>query len=289
MSPGITRPSSLTRRGDRSRSPGNTRPSSITKRGDRSRSPGNIRPSSLTKRGIGDRSRSPGKHKPSSYSTKNQPGNLPVSPMKHKPFNTPVSPMKHKPFNTPISPRKHTPVNTPITPRKHKPSSFKKKQPINNVISPRKNKIVSLRKIKQPMTVDGATGTPVGVSPQHSTALERVKKLGKGLLGLTPGSTHSKKGKIVGLTPGSTHSKRGKATNYPSKRLPDPPLTANANSGGIPTTISAPPLSPPPKNGLFSKNRLKDRAYLSGNRGGWGGEKAKLKKKREKERKKSTA
>ncbi len=258
-SPGNTRPRSLTNRGDRSRSPGNTRPSSLTNRGDRSRSPGNIRPSSLTMRGNGDRSRSPGKHKPSSYSKKKQPGKLPVSPIKHKPFNTSVSPRKHKPIN-------------PISPRKHKPRSFKKKQPVNNVISPRKNKIVSPRKIKQPMTVDGATGTPVGVSPQPSTALERVKKLGKGLLGLTPGSTHSK---------------RGKATNYPSKRLPDPPLTANANRGGIPTTISAPPLSPPPKNGLFSKNRLKDRAYLSGNRGGWGGEKAKLQKKREKESKKS--
>jgi hypothetical protein len=45
-------------------------------------------------------------------------------------------------------------------------------------------------------------------------------------------------------------------------------------------------MQPPPKNGLFSKIWLKDRAYLvSASRNEWGGEKAKLQRKREKEKK----
>ncbi len=300
-SPGNKKPSSLTQRGsgDRSRSPGNSIPNSFVCTCDRSRSPGNSRPSSLTNRSSHHRSRSPGNTKPSSLTKRSNheksksPGNTkPSSLTKRNAVDELISPRKTKPSSL----TKRSTTDRLNSPRKTKLISPKKKQVINTTTSPKKVKPIPPRKTKQPMTVNGATGTPVGVSPV-STPLERVKKIGKGLLGLTPGSTHST---------------RDNSKKHSSPRIPDPPLTAK-NSQDIPTTITAPrrlsnsdrstspsrsrspsrqksrntPLSPPPKNSFFSKNRLKDRAYLSGNRGGWGGDKAKLQRKREKERKKS--
>ena len=128
--------------------------------------------------------------------------------------------------------------------------------------------------------MDGATGDAVGVSPQV-TPMHRVKEL-------------------LGLTPGSTHSKRAKAdrSKYSSKKLPDVPLTVttsrNIHVAASPRSPSNSPgrnraaLPPPPKNGIFGRTtRAKERENQQGHRSPWVGEKVKLQRKREKEKKKS--
>jgi len=177
-----------------------------------------------------------------------------------------------------------------MSPRKVKPASWKKKNDVGvSSPSPRKGKPRSWTRRSKEGKEKGATE---GLkSSTTKTPLQRVKRFGKGLLGMTPNSPGDQGGGKVKANksemphlPLTPHSPRKRnASISPSRSI----RSASRSRSPHQMRTKNSPIPPPPKQAFFSKARLKERLYLNDRGHEWGGEKAKLQRKREKDMKKA--